>query len=108
MPPRKLNPKAPQKHELEAFAEQYDIYKAIYGDPIEYVFQVMSNTDDESTQITAANMLMSYRYPRIKAAEVPSGANSATPLQLNINVMAPPAERVVSPAPVLELKSKLK
>lgn len=101
MPPRKPNKKVPQKHELEAFAEQYDIYKDIYGDPIEMAFRIMAGSDDENVQLTAANMLMSYRYPKVKASEVVDN-NKSPQMTFTINVAAP-GQKTLERAPTLTL-----
>lgn len=103
MVPRRQNKKDPQKHELEAFAEKYDTLVAIYGDPVEMVFQVMSDTEDEATKLAAANMLMSYRYPRVKAAE--TNQKSAPVLNFNVTMPTPalpePTTVLVRVPPVL-------
>lgn len=88
MPPRKRTREKPQKHELEAFAEKYDTYADIFGDPVALVFKIMSDSVDEEVKLRAADMLMSYRYPRVKAAE---GAGSNAPV-MNFNVVMPNAQ----------------
>lgn len=93
MPPRRKGPSEPQAHELEAFAEKYDICSDIYGDPVEVVFRIMANTTDEEVKLRAADMLLSYRYPRVKAAE---GAKPGAQT-LNFNVTMPPREVDVTP-----------
>jgi hypothetical protein len=101
MPPRKLNKTNAQKHELEAFAEKYDILAMVHGDPVETIFQIMAASEQEEVRLRAADMLMSYRYPRMKAAE---GTPQNAPV-LNFNVTMPPqvsqtSERVVEMRPV--------
>lgn len=98
MPPRKLPSKAAQKHELEAFAERYDTLADIYGDPVEVVFKIMADTDDRELKLQAANTLMGYRYPRVKAAE--GTTQTAPSLVFNVQMPAAPLpERDVSPLP---------
>lgn len=84
-PPRRTAKTTPQKHELEAFAEKYDTLTMLYGDPVETVFRIMSGSEDEEVQLRAAEMLMSYRYPRVKSVE---GAGKTAPV-LNFNVTMP-------------------
>jgi hypothetical protein len=99
MPPRRLTAKTGQKHEMEAFAEKYDTYASIYGDPVQVVFRIMSDTEDEDVKLRAAEMLMSYRYPRVKSAE--GNAPKAQVLNFNVRMDAPaPAEVPVNAAPV--------
>lgn len=97
MPPRRKGPSEPQAHELEAFAEKYDINADIYGDPIEVVFRIMATTSDEEVKLRAADMLLSYRYPRVKAAE----GNKQSAQVLNFNVTMPNKELDVTPRPAL-------
>lgn len=72
---------------MEAFAEKYDTYADIYGDPVGVVFKIMADSDDEEVRLRAADMLMSYRYPRIKAAE--GDKSNAPPLTFNVLMPAP-------------------
>src|SRR5713226_8821713 len=97
MPPRRLTAKAGQKHEMEAFAEKYDILALIHGDPVEVVFGIMALSPDEEVKLRAAEMLMSYRYPRVKSAE---GGAAKAPV-LNFNVTMPRPELPVNEAPRL-------
>lgn len=97
MHPRRLPAKTGQKHEMEAFAEKYDTYADIFGDPIAVVFQVMADATDYDTKLTAANMLMSYRFPRVKAAE--GNQNKAPTMNFNV-VMAPPPNQELPALPV--------
>jgi hypothetical protein len=111
MPPRRLARTTSQKHELEAFAEKYDTLACIYGDPIEAVFAIMAKNfqmvkapdgthifvGDDEVALRAAEMLMSYRYPRVKASE---GQSNKAPV-LNFNVSMPRPELEVNSRPVL-------
>lgn len=100
MPPRKLQKTNAQKHELEAFAEKYDILALTHGDPVEVVFAIMQASESEEVRLRAADMLMSYRYPRIKAAE---GAPQQAPvLNFNVTMPQPSSEKVIEmrPAPI--------
>jgi hypothetical protein len=99
MPPKKLQKTEAQKHELEAFAEKYDTLALIHGDPVEVVFAVMQATEDDDTKLRAADMLMSYRYPRVKAME---GAQNKAPV-LNFNVTMPS----IPPPQEVEIQSKV-
>lgn len=94
MPPRKRTREKPQKHELEAFAEKYDIFADIFGDPVGVVFKIMADSEDEEVKLRAADMLMSYRYPRVKAAE---GDHSRAPV-MNFNVLMPTVQRLDVPS----------
>jgi hypothetical protein len=100
-PPRRAAKTTPQKHELEAFAEKYDTLTLLYGDPVEMVFRIMSGSGDEEVQLRAAEMLMSYRYPRVKSVE---GTGKTAPI-LNFNVTMPKPELATAPtaARVLEI-----
>jgi hypothetical protein len=103
MPPRRQPAKAAQKHEMEAFAEKYDTLALIHGDPVDIVFAIMARNAavvmsedgrtiaiDDEVALRAADMLMSYRYPRVKAAD---GNQSRAPV-LNFNVSMPAAPRL--------------
>ena len=74
--------KKPAAHELEAFAEKYDTHALIHGDPVAVVFKVMGETEDEDTRLRAAEILLSYRYPRLKSLE---GNVPTVPVQFIIN-----------------------
>lgn len=109
MPPRRLGAKTSQKHELEAFAEKYDTLALVYGDPVEVVFSIMAanvrvvldergnpvRVGDDEVALRAAEMLMNYRYPRVKASE---GQGTKPPV-LNFNVTMPHPELPVNPLP---------
>ena len=123
MPPKKQGQRAAQKHELEAFAEKYDTLSVMYGDPVEIVFRIMERNfnatiirkedgtveviapDDELT-LRAANMLMEYRYPRVKAAE--KILSQTTPMQFNVIMQAAPAQslEVRPPQKLVTVKSQ--
>lgn len=95
MHPRRQTKKVGQKHEMEAFAEKYDTLADIYGDPVEVVFSIMADSSDEEVVLRAAEMLMSYRYPRVKSAE---GNQAHAPI-LNFNVQMPRQELPVNESP---------
>lgn len=95
MHPRRQTKKVGQKHEMEAFAEKYDTMADIYGDPVETVFKIMADSPDEEVTLRAAEMLMSYRYPRVKSAE----GNQAHAPVLNFNVQMPRPELPVNEPP---------
>lgn len=95
MHPRRQTKKVGQKHEMEAFAEKYDTFADIYGDPVEVVFSIMADSTDAEVKLRAAEMLMSYRYPRVKSAE----GNPAQAPILNFNVQMPRAELPVNEPP---------
>lgn len=74
MAPKKPRKSDPQKHELEAFAEKYDTYALIYGDPVEVMFSIMDASmqgKDFEVALRAADMLNSYRFPRVKPQDKP-------------------------------------
>lgn len=113
MPPRKLTAKTGQKHEMEAFAEKYDTLALMYGDPVETVFAIMARNvadritedgkiiaGDDDVALRAADMLMSYRYARVKAAEV----QQAKPTALQFNVIMPGANKpTIDVSPVRQM-----
>jgi hypothetical protein len=76
-----------QNFELDEFAEKYENFAMIYGDPLEVVFKAMSEAQDPDEQLEAAKVLLSYRFPRIKAQETVD--RSAPPVQFNITLMQP-------------------
>lgn len=73
MAPKKLRKTEAQKHELEAFAEKYDTLAMIYGDPVEVMFIIMSESlaGDKELALRAADMLNAYRFPRVKPQDKP-------------------------------------
>lgn len=107
---------------MEAFAEKYDTLAMLYGDPVETVFAIMAAhfqpvqmpdgktvlLGDSEVALRAAEMLMSYRYPRVKSAE----GNAAKAPVLNFNVTMPNPELPVNQdpprrtGPVLVVESK--
>ena len=94
--PRKPRAIKPQKLELEEFAEKYETHTLVYGDPTEVVFDIMASKEDVSveTRLRAAEILMSYRYPRLKALEnAPKDAQT-----INIQIVS-----AVQPTPQVEL-----
>jgi hypothetical protein len=109
MPPRRQAPRRAQPHELEAFAEKYETLALIYGDPVETVFNIMAKQaaaggDDEIT-LRAAEMLISYRFPRIKAAE-DSGKNSGPALNFYIDTGGVHPVREINP-PTIDMDKML-
>lgn len=111
MPSRKVKAQA---HELDAFAEKYELNAALYGDPIEFLFTVMANqlktkdgkplAADTHERVRAAETLMSHRFPKVKAQEV---ADPSRPMvQFSINMTPPPQIEVgKAPTKVIEIKS---
>jgi hypothetical protein len=103
MPPRRQTPKVAQKHEMEAFAEQYETLAAIYGNPVEALFEIMADTGDEELRARVAVDLMSFRFPKVKASE---GNGNKSPT-MNFNVILPEQKVVELPVnrpPTLVLK----
>lgn len=82
--PKKPNAKKADALEAEAFAERHDTLAIIYGDPIEKVFSIMAKSDNEDTQLKAAEILISYRYPKLRAMEVKT-SNLGPGLSITIN-----------------------
>jgi hypothetical protein len=83
--PNKPGKKKAEKHEIDAFVEKYETYADVYGDPVEMAFRIMADSTDEEVQLRAADMLMSYRYPRIKAIQGVQGQNGPQ-FAFNINI----------------------
>jgi hypothetical protein len=120
MPPRRLGKTAPQKHELEAFAEKYDTLACIYGDPVEAVFGIMAKNlkphldpatglfdfGDDEIALRAAEMLMNYRYPRVKSSE--GAAPKAQVLNFNVRMDAPATPELPVNAPPARLPSPVR
>lgn len=122
MPPRKIGSKTAQKHEMEAFAERYDTFALLYGDPVEVAFAVMARSfnpgrdpktnellrpNDELAKATA-DMLMSYRFPRVKASEVmkPNGQPMQFTVVMQQNAALPPVEVKAPVRPALLVKAE--
>lgn len=90
---KKPPPRNGEKRELEEFAERYDTYVTIFKDPVEVVFDLMTNGTDEM-RLRAAEILMSFRYPKLKSMENKGMQNGPT-TNFNITMLAPkplPAE----------------
>lgn len=104
MATRKPPARKAEQHELDEFAEKYETYTTVYGDPMEAVFQILANTADDNLKLQAAGMLMSFRFPKLKALET-KGQQPGTPIQFNITLTAPKQELDITP-PTLELVSK--
>ena len=91
--------------ELEEFAEKYETFSMIYGDPVEFMFEVMSMQEASiETRKAAAEALMSFRFPKLKAIETkapPSGPQLA--LQINLVQNEPTPKRTLDVSPTLVL-----
>lgn len=105
--PQKPKAKSPARHEIDAFVEKYELYADLYGDPVEVAFQVMahhtSDAEDADREVAlrAADMLMSYRYPRIKAIQGQQGQNGPQ-FTFNIDLSGRPAPQM---APTIDLNA---
>jgi hypothetical protein len=100
MAPRKPLAKKPDsRHELEEFAEKYETLAAIYQDPVMVVFDVMANSADEDTRVRCAEILMAYRFPKLKTLE--NAPPNAPTMTFNIQMSAPPAP--VLPPPEIDI-----
>lgn len=97
--PVKPPKKKPAAHEIDAFNEKYDLYALLYGDPVEVAFSIMARNapessaedKDEEVALRAADMLMSYRYPRIKAIQGSGGSNGPQ-FAFHIDLSGKPAQ----------------
>ncbi len=60
------------KTDRDAFLAVYDKYCTIYKDPVEVMFEIMSDEDavDPGVRRAAASDLLSYRFPKTKAIEL--------------------------------------
>ncbi len=60
------------KTDREAFLAIYDKYATMYKDPVEVMFEIMSDEDavDPGVRRAAASDLLSYRFPKTKAIEL--------------------------------------
>lgn len=96
----KPKPRDAQQLELDEFAERYETLKDIYRDPVETVFNVMTDPEvSQEVKLRAAEILMSYRFPKLKALE---GAPPQGPqLQMHI-VIQEPAKPVIDVTPALK------
>jgi hypothetical protein len=99
--PRKPKPRKPEQHELDEFAERYETFALVYGDPVEAVFEIMAKAEqDDDVRLQAAKLLLEHRYPKLKALE---GAGAPPmPVQFNINVIRAEKPRVeldITPVP---------
>ena len=56
----------------DAFIAAYDKYTTMYKDPVEVMFEIMSDEDavDLGVRRAAASDLLSYRFPKTKAIEL--------------------------------------
>jgi hypothetical protein len=106
MAPRKPSAKKPDsRHELEEFAEKYETLSAIYEDPVQVVFDVMATTMDEDTRLRAAEMLMSYRYPKLKSLENAPG--NAPTMQFQVILQQPATLPAPEQAVTIDVTPKL-
>lgn len=86
---RKPPSRKAEQAEMDEFAERYETLASIYKDPIEVVFEVMSGSDTPpETKLQAAGLLMSFRFPKLKALEVKND-NNTKPVQFTINLTTP-------------------
>jgi hypothetical protein len=84
--PRKPAPKAGEQREIEAFAERYDTLVSIFRDPVEFIFEFMSNSSNPpELRLSAARTLTEFRYPKLKSVENKS-PNTGPVMQFNINL----------------------
>ena len=66
------------KTDRDAYIEAYDKYAAIYKDPIEVMFALMTQQVIEpGVRRAAASDLLSYRYPKTKAIDIQANLDSA-------------------------------
>lgn len=87
MAPRKKPPK-PDARAADAFAETYDAFLMMYGNPVEYLFRTMANPEeDPSERRLAAAELMSYRFPKLKTLE--NIGDMTQPVLINIRLDSP-------------------
>jgi hypothetical protein len=97
--PRKPTPKQSEQREIEAFAERYDTLAGIFRDPVEFMFDLMSNpTMPPELRLSAAKTLTEFRYPKLKAIENKAPQQGPV-MQFNINL--------TQAAPKLEDKSEI-
>lgn len=102
--PRKPMPKQSEQRELEAFAERYDTLSTIYADPVQVVFEIMTRADDE-LRLRAAETLMAYRYPKLKALENKKPQEGPSQVFNIVMQQAQPQLETAKHAPVIELNS---
>jgi hypothetical protein len=98
--PGKPKPRKPAQHELDEFAERYETLALVYGDPVEAVFEIMSDNDHEpEVRLQAARLLVEHRYPKLKALD---GAPPVGPqVAINITMVQPPKQTVIDVTPAL-------
>jgi hypothetical protein len=86
---KKPTPKKPEQVQMDEFAEKYEILSAIYGDPVEVLFEIMTHEDASlDLRKSAAVDLMSFRFPKLKALET-KVPDTGAPMVFNINLNAP-------------------
>lgn len=75
----------PTRAERDAFAEKYETLAIMYGDPVEVLFEIMADEDEDTRERRgAAESLMAYRYPKLKVVE---GEKDKTPMvQFNVTL----------------------
>lgn len=103
MAPRKKPPK-PDARAADAFAETYDAFLMMYGNPVEYLFRTMADPEaEDSERRLAAAELMSYRFPKLKTLENIGG--NTQPVLINISLAS--KEDVPQIGRVIDLKGLL-
>jgi hypothetical protein len=98
--PRKPAKRKPEQHELDEFAERYETFALIYGDPLEAVFEIMAKAEqDDDTRLQAAKLLMEHRFPKLKALEGTGAAPPQVIFHINAAPAAPRQVIDITPAP---------
>lgn len=102
--PKKLSPRKAEQHELDEFAEKYEILSSIYKDPVEVLFEIMTHPE-ASMELRAgvAVDLMAFRFPKLKALENknPEQGKSVT-INMTFTAPEPKKELDITP-PTLQL-----
>ena len=67
------------KKDREQFIELYDKYSLTYKDPVQVMFEIMSDEDgiDPGVRRAAASDLLSFRFPKTKSIDLQLNAESA-------------------------------
>src|SRR3954471_5115761 len=100
---RKPSARKAEQAELDEFAEKYEIFSSIYGDPVEALFDIMSNADAPlDLRARCAVDLMSFRFPKLKALENKT-PDTGKPVQFTINLVSAPKQELDVTPPVLKL-----
>lgn len=78
--------------DLDAFAEKFDTLVSIFRDPVEFLFEVMADpNNDTDLRVRTAEILVAYRYPKLKALEN-KAPQTGPMMQFNITMTAPPEQ----------------